>query len=92
MSANHLLDENNAGQADSRRGVGGGAEIRRGKLSELQMGNLHLKEPAVSLFLEGSPAGDGQAGHIGLGVLERYKIIFDYSRLRLILEPKAATN
>ena len=86
VAANHLLDDNNAGKSDSRRGIGGGAEIRSGTLAELQMGKLVVKKPSANFFLEGSPAGKGQAGHIGLGVLEHYKMIFDYSRLRIILE------
>jgi hypothetical protein len=92
VTANHLLDDGNAGQSDTRRGVGGGAEIRPGTLSELRMGKLVVKKPSANFFLEGSPAGEGQAGHIGLGVLERYKMIFDYSRLRIILEPPASAN
>jgi predicted aspartyl protease len=90
VAENHLLDNDNLGQNDTRRGVGGGAEIRSGTLSELKMGNLIVKKPSANFFLEGSPAGEGQAGHIGLGVLERYKMIFDYSRQRIILEPFAA--
>lgn len=89
VAARHLLDDGDAGQSDTRRGVGGGAEIRAGTLSELRMGKLVVNSPSANFFLEGSPAGDGQAGHIGLGVLERYKLIFDYSRLRIILEQKA---
>jgi len=92
VAANHLLDDGNAAQSDTRRGVGGGAEIRTGTLAELKMGRLTVKNPSANFFLEGSPAGEGQAGHIGLGVLERYKMIFDYSRLRLILEPYAPAN
>jgi hypothetical protein len=92
VAANHLVDENDAGKSDTRRGVGGGAEIRTGTLSELRMGKLVVKKPSANFFLEGSPAGESQAGHIGLGVLERYKMIFDYSHLRIILEPYAATN
>ena len=87
VAANHLLDEGATAQSDTRRGVGGGVEIHTGTLSELRIGRLVVKEPSVSFFLEGSPAGEGQAGHIGLGVLERYKMIFDYSRKRIILEP-----
>jgi predicted aspartyl protease len=92
VAANHLLEESDAGQNETRRGVGGGAQIRTGILSELRIGKLIVKKPTANFFLEGSPAGDGQAGHIGLGVLERYKMIFDYSRLRLILEPNPGTN
>jgi hypothetical protein len=91
-AANHLLGDDKASSSDSRRGVGGGAEIRAGTISELRMGNLVVKKSNANFFLEGSPAGEGQAGHIGLGVLERYKMIFDYSRKQLILEPYAATN
>ena len=92
VAENHLLDDGNSAQSDTRRGVGGGAEIRTGTLSELKMGNLVVKKLSANFFLEGSPAGEGQAGHIGLGVLKRYKMVFDYSRLRIILEPNAATN
>jgi predicted aspartyl protease len=92
VAANHLLDEGDASKSDSRRGVGGGAEIRTGTLAELRMGSLVVKKPSANFFLEGSPAGEGQAGHIGLGVLERYKMIFDYSRLRIILEPYTTAN
>jgi predicted aspartyl protease len=92
VTSNHLLEDSNAGLNDTRRGVGGGAEIREGTLSELRIGKLIVKKPSANFFLEGSPAGEGQAGHIGLGVLERYKMIFDYARNRLILEPYASTN
>jgi predicted aspartyl protease len=90
--ANHLLDEGNAAQSDTRRGVGGRAEIRTGTLAELKMGKLVVQKPSANFFMEGSPAGEGQAGHIGLGVLERYKMIFDYSNQRIILEPYASAN
>jgi hypothetical protein len=73
--------------SESRRGVGGSADIRPGKLEELRLGSFKITKPSANFFLEGSPAGDGQAGHIGLGALERFRMIFDYSRKRLILEP-----
>jgi len=84
--ANHLLEGTDSSDNDARRGVGGSAEIRSGKLAELRMGGLTLKKPSANFFLEGSPAGEGQAGHIGLGALEKHKVIFDYSRMRMILE------
>jgi hypothetical protein len=92
VAANHLLDNGDTSKSDSRRGVGGGAETRTGSLAELKMGRLVVKKPSANFFLEGSPAGEGQAGHIGLGVLERYKMIFDYSHQRIILESHAPTN
>jgi hypothetical protein len=86
VTANHLLEGTDPEGNDSRRGVGGSAEIRTGKLAELRMGAERMNNPTANFFLEGSPAGDGQAGHIGLGALENYRVIFDYSRKRMILE------
>lgn len=90
VAANHLLNDAKDSQTDTRRGVGGGAETRIETLSELRMGKLIVKNPTANFFLDGSPAGEGQAGHIGLGVLGRYKMIFDYSRRQLILETKSS--
>jgi len=86
VAANHLLGETDGSDKDARRGVGGSAEIRSGKLAELRMGKCVVKKPTANFFLEGSPAGEGQAGHIGLGALQQYRMIFDYSRNRMILE------
>jgi hypothetical protein len=87
VTANHLLEGADAAGKDARTGVGGSAEIRSGSLAELRMGKAVIKKPSVNFFLEGSPAGQGQAGHIGLEVLQNYRVTFDYSRLRMILEP-----
>jgi hypothetical protein len=86
VTENHLLEGTDPEGNDSRRGVGGSAEIRTGKLAELRMDTITVKNPSANFFLEGSPAGDGQAGHIGLGALEKYRVFFDYSRKRMILE------
>jgi hypothetical protein len=86
VAAHRLLESRNA--SDTRRGIGGSAEIRPGLLAELRLGKLVVKNPSANFFVEGSPAGDGQAGHIGLGALQRFRMIFDYSRRRLILEEK----
>jgi len=87
VSANRLLDGAKTRSESARRGVGGSAPIQHGILEELRLGELVVKKPSVNFFLEGSPAGIGQAGHIGLGALQRFKMIFDYSRRKLILEP-----
>ena len=91
VAANRLLETTNSAPRDSRRGIGGTAEIREGTLAELRLGKLIVKNASANFFLEGSPAGEGQAGHIGLGALQRFKIIFDYSRRQMILEPQPAT-
>src|SRR5215471_6741161 len=90
VSANRLLDQGKTAPQGARRGIGGSIPIQHGTLEELELGSLIIKKPSTNFFLEGSPAGKGQAGHIGLGVLQRFRIIFDYSRKQMILEPKAA--
>jgi hypothetical protein len=86
VTTNRLLENTNSGANDLRHGVGGSAEIHSGKLQEVRVGKELVKEPSTNFFLEGSPAGEGQAGHIGLGVLQRFRVIFDYSRRQMILE------
>jgi hypothetical protein len=86
VAAHRLLEGSGPGAGSVRRGIGGSAEIVSGKLAQLRLGSLVVSRPAANFFLEGSPAGDGQAGHIGLGSLKRFKMFFDYSRKRLILE------
>lgn len=74
----------------SKVGVGGDATTRSGHLPELQIGALKVSRPETEFFLEGSPAGRGLAGHIGMEVLNRFRVYFDYSRQRMILEPLTA--
>jgi predicted aspartyl protease len=83
--ANHL-DDLKTGEDSSRSGVGGKMKIRDGHVPALSLGGLTLEKLPASFFLESSPAGEGLAGHIGLGTLRRYRFILDYSRKRLILQ------
>ena len=87
IQANHLLDEGQT-RPGGKFGVGGGATTRNGHLPELQIGALRIAKPDTDFFLEGSPVDRGLAGHIGMGVLKNFKIIFDYSRRQMILEPR----
>ena len=82
----HKLLDHAEDVSDTRHGVGGSTDIKPGKLEELRIGSFKIRKPSANFFLEGSPAGEGQAGHIGLGALERFRMIFDYSRKRLILK------
>lgn len=88
VSANHLDAKTDSPKQGARSGVGGAADIHRTHFAKLQMGKQTVNEPSANLFLEGSPAGRGQAGHIGWPALDRFKVIFDYSRKRMILEPR----
>ena len=71
----------------SRSGVGGSVATHEGRLPEFQLGAQKLTNVSANFFAKGSPVDPGLAGHIGLGVLREFKVIFDYSRRRMILEP-----
>jgi Aspartyl protease len=87
VESNHLLEAAGDTSGTERRGIGGGAGIREGHLPELLIGKNRVLKPSTSFFTGGSPAEKGMAGHIGWEALRKFKIIFDYSRQRLILEP-----
>jgi hypothetical protein len=86
ITTHHLLDDAQT-RAGAKFGVGGGAQTRNGYLSQLQIGSLKVEKPDVDFFLDGSPVDRGYAGHIGMGVFKKFKVIFDYSRRQMILEP-----
>jgi predicted aspartyl protease len=72
---------------ESRYGVGGSVETRNGVLPQFQLGSHKLDKLPANFFLKGSPVDDGLAGHIGLNTLRKFRVIFDYSRRKMILEP-----
>ena len=84
IEANHLLDHSGT-QAAEKFGVGGGTQTRSGHLPQVQLGAIKIEKPETDFFIEGSPVDSGLAGHIGIGVLKHYKVIFDYSRKQMIL-------
>lgn len=88
IEANHLLDDAET-RGGGKFGVGGGAKTRSGHLPQLQLGSTRIDKPQTDFFIEGSPVDRPLAGHIGIGVLQRFKVIFDYSRRQMILEPRA---
>lgn len=86
----HDLLKHGETEAGGKVGVGGGTATRSGALPELRLGAMKVPRPQTDFFLEGSPVDPGFAGHIGFGVLKNFKVIFDYSRRQMILEPPAA--
>ena len=82
----HQLLENAEGRADQKFGVGGSAQTQNGSVPILRLGKLEIIKPQADFFREGSPVDAPLAGHIGAGVFQRYKVIYDYSRKRLIIE------
>ena len=70
-------------------GVGGERREVTGRLQAFQLGSLVINNPTIefSLAASGALSMDTYDGQIGGEVLRRFKVIFDYSRLRMILEP-----
>ena len=58
------------------------------------MGRFVIDNPPVGLSLdtEGSGASEENDGLIGGEVFRRFKVILDYSRKRMILEPNKSFN
>ena len=86
VEANHLVEATGKTESSGRRGLGGDAKTRIGRVPKFRLGAQVIERPLTNFFLEGSPVDDGLAGHIGMEVLRRFKVIFDYSRERMILE------
>lgn len=85
VTTNRLLDDSDT-RGGGKVGVGGGVRTRSGHLPQLQLGNLKIEKADADFFIESSPVDEGFAGHIGIGVFKRFKVIFDYSRQQMILE------
>ena len=75
-----------SGTEGGRVGVGGRTPVREGRLPQLRLGKLSIDQPAANFFLEGSPVDAPLAGHIGWELLKDFRVVFDYSRKRMILE------
>jgi hypothetical protein len=84
VARHNLVDAK--GEPSQKFGIGGGVETKSGSVSALRFGTIDVREPQTDFFLRGSPVNDPLAGHIGMGVLHQFKVIFDYSRKVLILE------
>lgn len=73
------------------RGMGGESENVEVRLASLQLGSFVLKSPIVSFSLAtaGTLTNTDNDGPLGNEVLRRFKVTFDYSRRRMMLEPNA---
>ena len=87
VEANHLVGSSEKTESSSRRGVGGDTRTKIGRVPKFRLGNQIIEKPLTNFFLEGSPVDHDLAGHIGMDIFRRFKVIFDYSRERMILEP-----
>jgi hypothetical protein len=74
------------------RGVGGEMLLSIGRLQGFRLGRFLLADP-VTVFPQnfgGEITARGTAGNLGAGFLRRFRVIFDYSRGRMILEPNTS--
>jgi hypothetical protein len=93
MLAKSFVDEHKllppAGRSVPSRGRGVGGEVRMtiGRVPELQLGRFAIAGPVTAFIETGEIAAPGAAGNIGGRLLRRFRVIFDYARQRMILEP-----
>jgi hypothetical protein len=75
-------------------GVGGKSEILHGRITEVKLGPFPLREVVVafSQAKAGSLARPEFAGILGAEILRRFRVVLDFSRERMILEPKASLS
>lgn len=69
------------------RGVGGEVALPIGRAARLRLGGFTLERPVTAFPSDGTFGRAGKAGNIGSAILRHFKVIFDYSRSRVILEP-----
>jgi hypothetical protein len=79
---------------DTRNGAGGQEKVLVGRLKAVRLGRFVLKNPTVALSLdtEGAGASEDDDGVIGGEIFRRFKVILDYSRKQMILEPNKGFN
>jgi PDZ domain/Aspartyl protease len=75
----------------SASGLTGSYKLQTALVRKLKMGGSTLKDVPTSFIdstSDGTAQMGGRQGLLGSAVLRRFKVIFDYSRSRMILEPK----
>ena len=91
VNRNRLLDSVSKSIQSRLGGVGGSAVAFSGRLKAMSLGGLQL-ENLVARFSRarsGDVASAKYDGLIGGEILRRFKVVFDYSRQRMMLEPNA---
>jgi hypothetical protein len=82
----HNLIEDLAGKKSEKFGIGGKVETLDARIPVFRIAGREFKNTQSDLFLDGSPVDEPLAGHIGMGLLGRATVIFDYTGKRMILE------
>ena len=72
-------------------GLGGGGLNYKVRAKSVKIGNISFDDPLID-FSMGRGAADRRDGILGNGFLNRFNLIIDYSRRRVILEPTQRLN
>lgn len=90
----HKLLELLPGASAAKTGAGAGGETSyvESRVKELGLGRFTFERPVVTFSrdAEGEGTNAGSDGQLGGEIFRRFKVIFDYSRGRMILEPNAS--
>ena len=68
-------------------GVGGEVQMSIGRVRNLCIGRFVIDNPVTGFIKVGEITEPGKAGNIGGRLLRRFRVVFDYSRRQMILEP-----
>ena len=68
-------------------GVGGDFALPVARAESLRIGGFTVERPVTAFPTAGTFGAEGIAGNIGTAILRRFKVVFDYSRKRVHLEP-----
>jgi hypothetical protein len=81
------------GQSNNN-GAGGEQRLLVGRVKAMKLGRLVFDNPPVGLSqdTEGAGASEENDGVVGGEIFRRFKVILDYSRKRMILEPNESLN
>jgi hypothetical protein len=73
------------------KSLGGATSSIVGRAEAVEIGSYRFEKPIVEFSKDasGALADSRYAGLIGVDLLSRFKVIFDYSRTKLILEPNS---
>jgi aspartyl protease len=77
---------------DRGRGLGGEESRLLGQVKAVQLGEFVMKDPPLVLLLDTEVKSKDGDGVVGGEIFRRFKMIIDYSRKRMILEPNKSFN
>jgi len=91
VDRNKLLDSISRKSQIRTGGAGGTAQAFSGRLKYIRLGSFQLENPVArfSRARRGDNASSRYDGLIGGEIFRRFKVVFDFSRRRMILEPNA---